>query len=518
MKTFFSIIKYDYLHRTRSYSFLITLCISLAIAYTFVPEPDASYSTIRIADYVGYYNSAWFGYVTAIMTSIFLSLVGFYLVNSAIKTDTVTRIGQITASTRITNFRYLLSKALSNFLLLVTIVVIVFLMSILLFFLYNDGYSFDISQFIIPYLIIPIPAIFCISILAVVFEVVFTKYTVIQNIGFFFLFSYLAFPSLSENSSNMYEFDLFGTQIVMHQMEESVRNLLETGDDKGLTIGYVLGNTGETKNFKFEGVNFPISFIISRILWCVSGCLLLLLLSPIFHRFDIKQLVKKKQLFSSEKQKTTVHEIELSKLKKSTHNYGIYSLVKTELLLFIRKGKRWLWILNCIGFILLAVLPISIAHTIVLPILWFLQVHRLSDISSKEIYHDVQYFAFTSYKPLRRLLLSQLLAGIVIMLILALPLLIKSVFVMDIQSFIHIIVGAIFIVLLAITSGIVTKGKKLFEIVFFMITYGNLNKIPFLDYFGGLQHSSSYVLTLTLLTIIMAGIGVGMRIQQIKNQ
>jgi len=107
MKPFLTIIKSDYLQRTRSYAFLITLCASLAIAYTFVPEPNANYSTIRIADHVGYYNSAWFGYVTAIMTSIFLSLIGFYLVNSGIKKDIETRVGQIIAATPISNFKYL---------------------------------------------------------------------------------------------------------------------------------------------------------------------------------------------------------------------------------------------------------------------------------------------------------------------------------------------------------------------------------------------------------------------------
>ena len=60
MKPFFTIVKSDYVQRTRSYAFLITLCASLAVAYTFVPEPNANYSTISIADYVGYYNSAWF--------------------------------------------------------------------------------------------------------------------------------------------------------------------------------------------------------------------------------------------------------------------------------------------------------------------------------------------------------------------------------------------------------------------------------------------------------------------------
>ncbi|MGY3794595.1 hypothetical protein [Aquimarina sp. 433] len=517
MKTFISIIKYDYLQRTRSYSFLITLCISLAIAYTFVPEPNASYSTIRIADYVGFYNSAWFGYVTAIMTSIFLSLIGFYLVNSTIKTDAITKIGHITAATPITNFKYLASKFISNFLILSTIVVIIFLMSILLFILYNEGYSFEILQFIIPYILIPIPAIFCISAIAVVFEVIFKKYSIIQNIGFFFLFSYLAFPSFSDSSSYTYLLDPFGTKIVMDQMEMSVRELLPVDHDTELNIGYVLGNITENKKFEFNGIEFPTTFIISRIGWCALAFLVLYIISPFFDRFRTTNKTNKKTMLATYKKQSNPHEIQQALLVKSTSNYGIYSLVKTELLLLYRKGKKWLWILNVIGIILLAALPITIAHTIVLPILWFLQVHRLSEISSKEMYHNVQYFAFTSYKPIKRLLVSQVLAGALMMILLALPLLIKHIIVVDVQSVLHIIIGAIFIVLIAITSGILTKGKKLFEIVFFIITYGNINQIPFMDYFGGLQHNSLYIFTLIISSIIIGSIGLIMRIQQLRN-
>lgn len=126
MKSFFNIIKYDYAQRTRSYAFLITLCVSLAVAYSFVPEPNAGYSTIRIGDYLGYYNSAWFGYVTALMTSIFLFFTGFYLVNSGIKADVDTKVGQIVAATPICNLTYLFAKMLSNLMVLLTIMFIVF--------------------------------------------------------------------------------------------------------------------------------------------------------------------------------------------------------------------------------------------------------------------------------------------------------------------------------------------------------------------------------------------------------
>ena len=92
-----------------------------------------------------------------------------------------TKVGQIFAATPIKNTTYLLSKAASNFLVLLTIVLSVLLVSILLFFLYNDGYPFEPTQFLKPYLIITIPAIALISVLAVAFEVVFRRHSIIQK-------------------------------------------------------------------------------------------------------------------------------------------------------------------------------------------------------------------------------------------------------------------------------------------------------------------------------------------------
>ncbi|WP_298540130.1 hypothetical protein [uncultured Aquimarina sp.] len=516
MKTFLSTIKFDYLQRTRSYSFLITLCISLAIAYTFVPEPNASYSTIRISDYVGYYNAAWFGYVTAIMTSVFLSLIGFYLVNSGIKADQITKIGQITAATPVSNFRYLFSKVFSNFLILSTIVFIIFIMSIILFFLYNEGFPFELSQFIVPYLLIPIPAMFFIAVLAVVFEVLFKKYSVIQNIGFFFLFSTIVFSTYSDETQ--FALDPFGTKIVMHQMEESVKGILQVDDQTSLSIGYVLGNVQKPKKFEFNGISFPISFLISRIAWTLLGMILIIIISPFFHRFKIKHKSKITNTIPKIFNKKEAKEIVLSNLSKPEIDYGIFSLVKTELILLFRKGKRWLWVINLIGMILLAITPVEIAYPLILPILWFLQVHRLSEISSKEIYHNVHYFAFSSHKPLTRLLTSQIIAGIAIILFLATPLIIRLMTIQEFSSVGFIIIGAVFIVLLASGLGILTKGKKLFEILFFMITYANINKIPFADYFGGLNHSSNYIISLIIVTMTLGIIGFLTRRYQLRKQ
>jgi len=503
MKSFLNIIKLDYLQRTRSYAFLITLCISLAVAYTFVPEPNASYSTIRISNYIGVYNSAWIGYVTAIMTSVFLSLVGFYLVNGSVKTDLQTKVGQIIASTPIRNFSYLFSKILSNFLVLLTIVLIIFLMSVLLFFLYNEGFSFEIIQFIKPYFFITIPALFFIATLAVIFEVFFGKYSVIQNVGFFFLFSILMFlPSTTEKQ---FELDIFGSEIVTSQMENRVKEILQTNELPVLNIGYVIGNVEKVKRFNFEGIEFPTSFLISRMGWMLLGIVLIVIISPYFHRFNVKERKSIKKSTQNISFSKTNNEIVLSALPTVNSNYGIFLLIKTEVLLLFRMGKSWLWIINLIGMVLLAALPLKISFQIVLPVLWFLQVNRLSELTTKEVVHNVHYLAFASYKPIGRLLTSQLIAGVILMLFLALPLLMRLLFVTDFTAVLSLVFGGVFIVLFAAALGIVTKGKKLFEVLFFMMTYAVLNGVSFFDYFGCLTEHPYYIFRL-LASVLVLGI------------
>lgn len=516
MKQLLALIKYDYLQRTRSYTFLITLCASLAIAYTFVPAPDASYSTIRIADYVGHYNAAWFGYVTAIMTSVFLSLIGFYLVNSAIKNDDITRVGQIIATTSLKTYTYLLTKAISNFLVLLTLVLTIFLMSILLFFLYNNGYPFEMMQFVKPYLVITIPALFFIAVLAVVFEVLFRKFTVVQNVLFFFVFAFLVL--YTPKTDVKYGFDVFGSKIITDELQRTVHEVTNTDASKSLTIGYVIGGQEKPKNFLFEGYDFPIAFMASRIIWLLFGLGLLFVATPLFHRFSGKELTFATKTKTVNVVATGIRDIEISSLVSVTKDYRVLPLLKTEMVLMLRQGKKWLWGLNLLGMVLLSVLSMEIAHQIILPILWFLQVHRFAGITTKELANRMHYFAFSAYRPLRRLMTSQLLVAFTLLAGLAMPLMVRYLVSGSYHAIICIVLGAMFIVSLAAFLGLMTQGRKLFEVLFFLLTYANINAIPFLDYFGALPHSNFYLIYLGLMIIILIGGSFLIRKRQLVTQ
>jgi hypothetical protein len=487
MNNFLSIIKGDYLQRTRSYAFLVTLAISLLVAYTFVPAPDASYTTLRIGDFVGEYNSAWIGYVSAIMTSVFLSLFGFYLINSGIKKDIETEVGMIIATTQVSNFKYLLSKTLSNFLVLLTIVAIVFLISIGIFFLRSSGFSFEVSYLIRPYLFVVVPSVFFISCLAVVFEVVLGRWSVIQNIAFFALFNMMMANVQINRSEVVYNYiDPFGVNMVTNGIEDFVRvNYDENARIK--SMGFIFGRQEELKYFVFEGFHWSPYYIISRVGWMLIGLTLVFGSSLFFHRFDVKEKVrasKKAKLLVEHPVSELKGNIKIAALPAFTVDYGIMPFIKTELLMLIRRGPRYLWFVNAGLVIALIFTPLEVAHSFILPILWFFQVGRISDLVTKEKTHFVHYFTYAAYQPVKRLLTAQVVAGICLTLALALPLLLRYIFAGLWLPAAGIIAGAIFIIVLSTILGMLSGGKKLFEVLFFAIAYINLNQIPEADYFG----------------------------------
>jgi len=515
MAAFFKIIISDYKQRTCSYVFLITVAVSLYFAYSFLPAANAAYTTVHVGNYVGVQNAAWIGYVTAMMTSVFLAMIGFYLVNSGIKKDADTGVGEIVATTPISNFNYLLAKAFSNFLVLLSITGCVFIMSITLFFIRSAGYPFALAEFILPYLFITLPTIGFVAALAVAGEVFLYRYTILMNIAYFFFFC--AMGTLQANTTT--SFDFFGDKPVTNAMQETVARHYHDSN-LAVSMGYNFSDKRNFHSFIFNGLDWTIAGILSRVLWICAGLLAIYISSIFFHRFDIKQKIKtkkKSKLAEIIVQVQTLHDIRLSELPPIVPAYGIMPFIKTELLMLFRKGPKWLWLINIGGMIALIFAPLTVAHQMILPCLWFLQVARWSDLATKEKTNRIHYFTYASYKPLTRLLPAQIMAGIIISLVLALPLLVRYLLMMQWLPVLNIIMGGVFIVLFAVAFGILSGGKKLFEILFFLFTYLNIEKVPFADYYGGISHGLNYVVSITGLIVVLALVSFMLRKLEISR-
>ncbi|ASU36604.1 hypothetical protein [Mucilaginibacter xinganensis] len=524
MKYIYSIIKADYLQRTRSYSFLITLAITVYGAYSFVPPPTASYTTLNIVGYKGVYNSAWVGYVSAMMTTIMLSLYGFFLVNSGIKKDIDTEVGLIIATTPITNFEYLLSKMLSNFLVLLTITGITFSVSIVMFFIRTSGYPFIIANFMLPYLLFAIPALLTISALAVVAEVFLGKRNILQYIIFIFLFGVImANVTNARNNTVAVFIDPFGVRTMTHSITDKV-NAQFHESVPAVNLGFTFNAKHAFKTFVWDGISWSGIFFLSRLVWICFAFGIVYISSFFFHRFDFKQSISKKKkgsIFAGapEMSVSPAKSINIALLPPVITDYSIFPFVKTEILLLIRKGSKWFWLINGALWLSMFFAPLNITHAYLLPVLLFLQVTRWSDLATKEKTNRLHYFTFSSYKPLQRMLPAQLLAGIIMALALTLPVLVRYIFASDIYHVITIINGGIFVVMLAVCLGILSDGKKLYEIMFFMLTYCIVEKIPIADYLGAMQHDSrtGFIITMLLFNLFFGAVSFTVRGYQVRH-
>ena len=523
MKFLYKIIKADYLQRTRSYSFLITLAITVFMAYSFVPPDTAAYTTLSAAGYKGVYNSAWVGYVSGIMTTVMLSFYGFLLVNSGIKKDIDTEVGLIIATTPISNFKYLLAKQLSNYLVLLSIAGITFLVSLLVFLYRGTGHPFILGNFIFPYLFFAVPALFLVASLAVAAEVYLGKRSILQFVVYFFLCGVcmgLINSKGGHNPSGI--FDPFGLSLISKSITQHINSEFHE-DIKSVSFGFIFNGHKAYKRFVWEGLDWSALFVFSRLVWIALGFGIVYLSSLSFHRFDFKQSQKqnktKEKLPSIAPAKTDLPEIRPTALPALQFNYGIYPLVKTEFLLLIRQGNRWIWLLNGALWLAMCFVPFEIAYSYLLPAILFLQVTRWSELATKEQTNRIHYFAYASYKPLKRMLPAQILAGVALALVLSLPILIRCGLSSNITSLISVVNGCVLIVLSAVALGILTGGKKLFEVLFFLLTYAVMNKVPVTDYLGSLPHenSSSFILGILALNMMLVSIGFAVRNYQSRH-
>lgn len=524
MNYLYPIIKADYLQRSRSYAFLITLAVTVYAAYSFVPTPDASYTTFTMPGYRGVYNSAWVGHVSAMMSTLVLSLCGFFLVNSGIKKDIETEVGLIIATTQISNFGYLLSKLLSNLLVLLTISACALLMGILMFFIRSHGYPFHISDFLLPYFLMVVPAMFLVSGLAILAEVFLGRKTVLHCILYIALFGGIM-GNVNSNNNNPIEVitDGFGIRTVVNSVKNKV-NTQFNENIENISLGYTIHiGKKDYKTFVWEGVSWNGFYLFSRALWIGIILSLVYVSSFFFHRFDFKQTVRKKKEKDQESllKATTAARTHFDKfaLPAVVPAYGIFPFIKTELLLMVRKDSKWLWFLNMGLWIATLFVPLHFAYTFLLPVLLFLQVSRISELVTKEKTNRLHYFTYASYKPLQRMLPAQIIAGFSLLIVLSLPVLCRLLLTSSHMAAAQIVNGSLLIVMLSTFLGIVSGSKKLFEILFFALTYLAFQGLAVAHYLGALPHENykGFMLSILMINVVLLICSFAIRNYQTRN-
>jgi len=504
----------DFLERVRRYSFLVMLGAVLFFGY----QAAIGNVSVQLGDYRGEFNSAWVGSMMAIIASFFLSWFGFYLVKGSVARDRETGVGQIMATTPLTRPLYSLGKWLSNFAVLIAMVIVLAIAGIAIQLFAGESNQFDFIAFLAPFLFVALPMLALTAALAVLFEYIGFLQGGFGNMLYFFFFSLIISVSVTSGKTNPM-LDPLGFHVLKESMGEAT--LAAFPDYSG---SFSLGSTGVpiAGLFTWSGVNWTYSIVFTRLIFLGIGMILVLVSSILFDRFDSSRR-KPKQIKASASHltpetaivKQTVPAVQLTPITTPQNGFAFPRLIILDLKLLF-KGGHWWWFVVAGGLFVASLVntPENVRASI-LPITWLWPILIWSGLGSHETRHNVGQMVFSSASPLMRQLPATWFAGFIVTVLTGGGAAIKFLIAGDSASLLVWFSAALFIPTLALTLGIWSKSSKLFEVLHVSMWYLALNGIDTVDYFGANSNGNiGFFIPLSLGLIAIAFVG---RARQLQN-
>jgi hypothetical protein len=533
LRALYAIMWAGYLNKVRTYRFLVVLVLTIILGYIFVPAADANYVTLGWGSsttfYRGVYDSAWIGALVAMLTGAFLSLSGFYVVNDSVRRDEETRVGQIIATTPLGNPIYTLGNALCNFVVLSTMVAIVFLTALGMQLVRGEDLTVNLWALMAPFLVLVLPLMFLVAALAVLFETRPRLSGGAGNIAYAIIWL-IGLPLLFDT------IDLFGMNAIISSMRTAglalYPDLSQTGYILGFSWGFPSGRTLAT--FPWHGISWTFEILKTRLLSIGLALGISLLASVRFGRFDPAQEGRKTAELPSdvlEVEEATLHplptiHVQLRPLGENALQFRFGSMLFAECRLMLG-DFRGLPVMGVYGFaavgaLIIAglLLPLDTARSLMLPLAWFIPVLIWSKLGTREARYRTDQLVFSSTKSLQRQLPAVWIAGVLLALVTGSGVALNLALHGEWLGVLALAVGALFIPSLALCLGVWTGSSKSFEFIYSLIWYiGPLNQIIPLDFMGVVPGSVEAGIwqVYLVITIVLFGLAVIGRRWQIQR-
>lgn len=522
-RTLYHITRADFLERTRRYSFLITVGVTIYLAYLYLPPSNASYVTFGLGNYRGVYNSAWVGSVIAALCIVQLALVSFYLIKNAIERDFTTGVGQIIATTPLSKLQYTFGKMLSNLFFLMTMVIIIMLAAIGMQLLRGEVFQIELWTFVAPFLFLVLPVMALVAALAVLFETISWLRSGFGNIVYFFLWVFLlaSIVSTAELGSTDAQQQAINEPLGLTILTSNVVNAfkVEHPEYDGIPRG-ATAVTAPVQTFVWDGVKWSVGMVLKRLFWVGVALGLTLISSLFFHRFDLsREKPKRRRSNDSVAVKTEVRPWlpavptppRLTTFEtRETSGINLFGRIVLAELRLMLKGLHWWWYLIATGLAIASFLaPLNIARQYILPAAWVWPVLLWSAMGNREVRNQTNQLVFSAAHPLRRQLPAALLTGWIVALLTGGGLGVRFVLTGQWGAFSAWFVGAAFIPSLAMALGVWSGGSKLFEVIYILLWYiGPMSRVVFLDYMGVTNDAVSTRMPLyyMVVTILLWGL------------
>ncbi len=530
LRILYHLMRADFLERSRRYSFLITIGMTIFAAYLYLPPSSADYLTLGLGNYRGVYNSAWVGGAVAVLCSALSSLPAFYLVKNAIERDEQTRVGQIIATTPLSKPLYTLGKAFSNFVFLAVMVGAIALSAGAMQSIRGEFLRIDLWALLSPFVYCVLPAMAMIAAVAILFETISWLRGTLGNVIYFILWLVLLIVSAANMPSPQEAIepanDLWGIQIILSNMMKDTSAAFP--DYQGsVAIGAVTLHA-PLQTFTWNGIHWTSEIIFGRTMWMGAALGISLLAALFFRRFDPapQKLKSRRNMEPTESfpldniQTATVSApVHLTPLASSQGAFNPTRILLAELRL-LTKGIRWWWLIVIFGLNMAGLLlPTDSARQYILPVAWILPLAVWSSLGVREKRHNTDQIVFSTPYPIRWQFPLIWLAGVIVSITAGAGVAINLILAGDWLHLLACGIGALFIPTLALALGVWSGSNKLFEVVYMLLWYvGPVNRMESVDFMGASSNLQlGRMLVYGLFTILLFTFAVVGRNRQLKR-
>jgi hypothetical protein len=246
-------------------------------------------------------------------------------------------------------------------------------------------------------------------------------------------------------------------------------------------------------------VRWSTGFLIGRLLLLGAAGAIVALAGYSFRRFDEERTSVRHRFFrtaasaakpdASNKSTTTPLEAPrialLTPIVARSYRLGLTKLLIAELRIALNRISRW-WCFVAVGIVIAGFLtPFATAYKFLLAAAWFWPLLIWSALGCRDQLYDTRQMVQSTTGGVWVQLSMQWLAGFFIAAGIGIFIGVRALILGDFGTLTHWLIGAMFIPSLAMTCGIMTSGRKLFEVLYTILFYiGPLNKVPLCDFTG----------------------------------
>jgi hypothetical protein len=492
LRVVYAIARADFLERVRRYNYLITLLFAVYLGYA----AGTGRISLRLGDYRGVYTSAWIGAMVSLVTTTFVSLVGFYIVKNAVHRDRQTRVGEILAGTPLTKVSYLLGKFLSNFAVLVSMVVVLALAAVAMQLLAAEDRTFHARALLSPFLFLTLPAMAMTAAMALLFETFSFLRGGFGNVLWFFLWSFgISLPL----ATGLPQLDPSGLWMVYESMVPAARAGIP-GYVGSFSLSVADKSVRVAAGFHWNGVEWTAGVVTQRLAWTAAAFALVLCGALFFDRFDPASSRRRSgarpRLEGAATPAGVAPESAAARppIATSTHltplasvalHSGAWRLFVAELRLAL-KGYRWWWYAVAGGLVVAQfAAPLDISRGPLLAVAWIWPILVWSALGTREARFGTEQLLFSCARILPRQFPAAWMAGILVAALTGLGAAVRLALAGQSASLLAWAAGVLFIPSLALALGVWSGTSKFFEGLYTALWYvGPLNRVPGFDFTG----------------------------------